>query len=63
MYGRDMDASGQPTLDEMVFVVVAQSRIRRLAAWSELDFVEQHVPKYGWPPETIEEYRAQQLQE
>ncbi|MFC8920041.1 hypothetical protein ACGF5F_33825 [Streptomyces sp. NPDC047821] len=42
-----MDASGQPTLDEMVFVVVAQSRIRRLAAWAELDFVEQHVSKYG----------------
>ncbi|WP_167518185.1 hypothetical protein [Streptomyces albidochromogenes] len=58
-----MDASGQPTLDEMVFAVMAQSRIRRSAAWAELDFVEQHVPKYGWPPETIEEYRAQQLQE
>ncbi|MFG2230422.1 hypothetical protein ACGFNX_10420 [Streptomyces sp. NPDC048723] len=58
-----MDASGQPMLDEMVFVVVAQSRIRRLAAWAELDFVEQHVPKCGWLPDTIEEYRAQQLQE
>ncbi|MEU9303325.1 hypothetical protein [Streptomyces sp. NPDC048269] len=48
----------------VVFVVVAaQSRIRRPAAWAELDFVEQHAPKYGRPPETIEEYRAQQLQE
>ncbi|UQA91383.1 hypothetical protein [Streptomyces halobius] len=46
-----------------VFVVVARSRIRQPAAWAELDFVEQHAPKYGRPPETIEEYRAQQLQE
>ncbi|MFE5859737.1 hypothetical protein [Streptomyces virginiae] len=46
----------------VVFVVVAQSRIRRSAAWAELDFVEQHAPKYDRPPETIEEYRAQQLQ-
>ncbi|MCT9105415.1 hypothetical protein N4G69_07205 [Streptomyces mirabilis] len=46
-----------------VFVVVAQSRIRQSAAWAELDFVEQHAPKYGRPPQTIEEYRAQQLQE
>ncbi len=45
-----------------VFVVVARSRIRQSAAWAELDFVEQHAPKYGRPPETIEEYRAQQLQ-
>ncbi|MFG2486496.1 hypothetical protein ACGFSI_27565 [Streptomyces virginiae] len=58
-----MDASGRPTLDAMVFVVMAQSRIRRSAAWAELDFVEHHVPKYGRPSETIEEYRAQQLQE
>ncbi|WP_412075545.1 hypothetical protein ACLF6K_06380 [Streptomyces xanthophaeus] len=47
----------------VVFVVVAQSRIRRPATWAELDFVEQHAPKYGRPPGTIEEYRAQQLQE
>ncbi|MEU3501761.1 hypothetical protein ABZ726_13605 [Streptomyces hundungensis] len=48
----------------VVFVVVAvQSRIRRPAARAELDFVEKHAPKYGRPPETIEEYRAQQLQE
>lgn len=46
-----------------VFVVVARSRIWQSAAWAELDFVEQHAPKYGRPPETIEEYRAQQLQE
>jgi hypothetical protein len=46
-----------------VFVVAARSRIRQPAAWAELDFVEQHAPKYGRPPETIEEYRAQQLQE
>ncbi|WP_329143040.1 hypothetical protein OIU91_04795 [Streptomyces sp. NBC_01456] len=46
-----------------VFVVVARSRIRQPAAWAELDFVEHHAPKYGRPPETIEEYRAQQLQE
>ncbi|MEU7322550.1 hypothetical protein ABZ682_18605 [Streptomyces griseoviridis] len=46
-----------------VFVVVARSRIRQPAAWDELDFVEQHAPKYGRPPETIEEYQAQQLQE
>lgn len=46
-----------------VFVVVARSRIRQSAAWAELDFVEQHAPKCGRPPETIEEYRAQQLQE
>ncbi|MDX2394042.1 hypothetical protein NJL88_29065 [Streptomyces sp. DK15] len=47
----------------MVFVVVAQSRIRRPAAWAELDFVERHAPKYGRPPETIEEYLALQLHE
>ncbi|KOT47107.1 hypothetical protein ADK43_40225 [Streptomyces rimosus subsp. rimosus] len=47
----------------VVFVMVAQSRIRWPAVWAELDFVEQHAPKYGRPPETIEEYRAQQLQE
>ncbi|MFG3403615.1 hypothetical protein [Streptomyces sp. NPDC048142] len=47
----------------VVFVVVAQSRIRRPTAWAELDLVGQHAPKYGRPPETIEEYRAQQLQE
>lgn len=46
-----------------VFVVVARSRIRQPAAWAELDFVEQQAPKYGRPPETIEEYRAKQLQE
>lgn len=46
-----------------VFVVVARSRIRQSSAWAELDFVEQHAPKCGRPPETIEEYRAQQLQE
>ncbi|MFE6071690.1 hypothetical protein [Streptomyces sp. NPDC056525] len=39
----------------VVFVVVAQSRIRRPTAWAELDFVEQHAPKNGRPPETIEE--------
>lgn len=47
----------------VVFVVVAHSRVRRPAAWAELDFVERHAPKYGRPPETIEEYRALQLQE
>ncbi|MFD7557554.1 hypothetical protein ACFV9E_23825 [Streptomyces sp. NPDC059835] len=47
----------------VVFVAVAQSRIRRPAAWAELDFVERHAPKYGRAPETIEEYRALQLQE
>ncbi|MFD0403853.1 hypothetical protein [Kitasatospora sp. NPDC127116] len=47
----------------VMFVVVAQSRIRRPEAWAELDFVERHAPKYGQPPETIEEYRALQLQE
>lgn len=46
-----------------VFVVVARSGIRQPAAWTELDFVEQHAPKYGRPSQTIEEYRAQQLQE
>ncbi|KAB7835737.1 hypothetical protein [Streptomyces mobaraensis] len=46
-----------------VFVVVARSRTRQPAAWAELDFVDQHAPKYGRPPETIEEYRAQQLRE
>ncbi|WP_433855219.1 hypothetical protein [Streptomyces kronopolitis] len=46
-----------------VFVVVARSRIRQLAEWVELGFVEHHAPKYGRPPETIEEHRAQQLQE
>ncbi|WP_327357735.1 hypothetical protein [Streptomyces sp. NBC_01304] len=46
-----------------VLVVVAQSRIRQPAAWAKLDFVEQHAPRYGRPPETIEEYRAQQLQD
>ncbi|MFD8609529.1 hypothetical protein [Streptomyces sp. NPDC059631] len=50
------------TISATVFVVVARSRIRQPAAWAELDFVEQHAPKYGWPPETIEEYRTQQLQ-
>ncbi|MFC8125425.1 hypothetical protein [Streptomyces sp. NPDC057302] len=45
-----------------LFVVVARSRIRQSAAWAELEFVEQHAPKCGRPPETIEEYRAQQLQ-
>ncbi|MFE7119417.1 hypothetical protein ACFU99_28785, partial [Streptomyces sp. NPDC057654] len=45
-----------------VFIVAARSRIRQPAAWAELDFVEQHVPKYGRPRQTIEEYRAQQLQ-
>ncbi|MGW5421435.1 hypothetical protein [Streptomyces sp. NPDC003943] len=47
----------------VMFVVVAQSRMRRPEAWAELDFVERHAPKYGQPPETIEEYRALQLQE
>ncbi|MEU0942351.1 hypothetical protein ABZ379_06075 [Streptomyces canus] len=46
-----------------VFGVAARSRVRQPAAWAELDFVEQHAPKYGQPPETIEDYRAQQLQE
>ncbi|MFC9755223.1 hypothetical protein [Streptomyces sp. NPDC056921] len=46
----------------MVFVVVARSRIRQPTVWAELDSIEQHAPKYGQPPETIEEYRAQQLQ-
>ncbi|MDL5199729.1 hypothetical protein [Streptomyces sp. ALI-76-A] len=46
-----------------VFVVAARSRIRQPAAWAELDFVEQHAPKYGRPAETIAEYQAQQLQE
>ncbi|MCM2394194.1 hypothetical protein [Streptomyces albipurpureus] len=46
-----------------VFVVAAQSRIRRPAAWNELDFVQRCAPKYGRPLETIEENRAQQLQE
>ncbi|MFF8902506.1 hypothetical protein ACF082_34105 [Streptomyces lydicus] len=50
-------------INATVFVVVAGSRIRQSAAWAELDFVEQHAPKYGRPSETIEEYRAQQLQE
>ncbi|WP_405749538.1 hypothetical protein OG232_04900 [Streptomyces sp. NBC_01411] len=51
------------TISATVFVVVARPRIRQPAAWAELDFVEQHAPKYGRPPQTIEEYRAQQLQE
>ncbi|MFF8917457.1 hypothetical protein ACF08M_30155 [Streptomyces sp. NPDC015032] len=50
-------------VNAVVFVVVARSRIRQSATWAELDFVEQHVPKYGRPPETIEEYRAQKFQE
>lgn len=50
-------------ISAMVFVMVARSRIRQSAAWAELDFVEQHAPGYGQPPETIEEYRAQQFQE
>ncbi|MFD4945551.1 hypothetical protein ACFWNT_24225 [Streptomyces sp. NPDC058409] len=50
-------------LGAVVFVVVARSRIQQPMMWAELDFVEQHAPKYGRPPETIEEYRAQQLQE
>ncbi|WP_371792876.1 hypothetical protein OG285_31540 [Streptomyces sp. NBC_01471] len=47
----------------VVFVMVARSRIRQSATWAKLDFIEEHAPKYGRPPETIEEYRAQQLQE
>ncbi|MGW0875330.1 hypothetical protein ACWD3Z_33310 [Streptomyces sp. NPDC002740] len=51
------------SISATVFVVVARSRIRQSAVWAELDFVEQRAPKCGRPPETIEEYRAQQLQE
>jgi hypothetical protein len=50
-------------ISAVVLVVVAHSRIQRPAAWAALDFVEQHAPKYGRLPETIEQYRAQQHQE
>ncbi|MFF1880057.1 hypothetical protein ACFVVC_01140 [Pseudarthrobacter sp. NPDC058196] len=41
--------------------VLSRSRIRHMDAWAEIDFVETHAPKYGRPPETVEEYRALRL--
>ncbi|MEW1821416.1 hypothetical protein AB0323_11580 [Arthrobacter sp. NPDC080031] len=41
--------------------MLARSRVRHRDTWAEIDFVETHAPKYGRPPETIEEYRALRL--
>ncbi|QOT16679.1 hypothetical protein [Paenarthrobacter sp. YJN-5] len=41
--------------------VLARSRVRHRDTWAEIDFVESHAPKYGRPPETVEEYRALRL--
>lgn len=47
----------------VVVWTLVSSRIRHRQEWVELDFVDQHRPRYGRPPETIEEYRAQRLGE
>ncbi|MFC7848202.1 hypothetical protein ACFUTU_06950 [Arthrobacter sp. NPDC057388] len=41
--------------------VLARSRVRHSDTWAEIDFIETHAPKYGRPPETIEEHRALHL--
>jgi hypothetical protein len=41
--------------------VLARSRVQHRDTWAEIDFVQTHAPKYGRPPETIEEYRALRL--
>lgn len=41
--------------------VLARSRIRHRDVWAEIDFIKAHAPKYGRPPETVEEYRALRL--
>ncbi|WP_424862864.1 hypothetical protein [Streptomyces sp. MMS24-I29] len=45
----------------MVLTVFVRSRIRQRDLWRQLDFIDEHAPKYGRPPETVEEYRAQRL--
>lgn len=38
--------------------VLVRSRIRDRQEWADIDFVEEHAPRHGRPPETVEEYRA-----
>lgn len=45
----------------VVLAVLLRSRIRQRDVWQDIDFVEMHTPKYGRPPETVEEYQAQRL--
>jgi hypothetical protein len=44
-----------------ILAVLARSRILQRDAWEQLDFIAEHAPRNGRPPETIEEYRAQRL--
>jgi hypothetical protein len=45
----------------LVLFLVARSRWARQAEWSVIDFVAARAPRYGRPPETIEEYEAARL--
>lgn len=42
----------------IVLSLVLRSRFRHKPAWEQHEFIEQHAPKFGRPPETIDEYRA-----
>jgi hypothetical protein len=42
----------------IVLCILLHSRFRHRAAWEEREFIEQNAPKFGRPPETIDEYRA-----
>ncbi|GAA1117355.1 hypothetical protein NE857_22465 [Nocardiopsis exhalans] len=45
----------------LALFLVARSRWARQAEWSVIDFVAAWAPRYGRPPETIEEYKAERL--
>ncbi|SIO87182.1 hypothetical protein [Nocardiopsis sp. JB363] len=47
----------------LALFLVARSRWARQAEWSVIGFVAARAPRYGRPPETIEEYEAEQLRE
>lgn len=47
----------------LVTVLVFRSRFTDRFEWSIVDFIEEHAPKEGQPPETVKEYEAQRLRE
>lgn len=53
--------SANAAIAGLALSLVLRSRWARRAEWSVLDFVAARAPRYGRPPEAVEEYEAERL--
>lgn len=54
-------ALGNIVVGTLMVVTIVRSRRRAPQVWQELDFIEEHLPRNGQPPGTVEEYAALRL--